>query len=225
MGYPTGVFNPSARSNGQSIDASHINDLQNELNAIETALLGTITHSLNVSGASTLASLHVSGGSTFAGGVNFGGASTLGTVEAGASTLASLVVSGGSTLAGLQAVDSTVARLTVSSAAPADPLANTIYGGNICHAHAVISSTPGIVAAFNISSAGSPAAGRASLAFGTPMASSDYTPIVTPNHPTVGALLFFGVTAKASTGFEVYISSQSGAVGLCPFGVSVMGRG
>lgn len=65
MGYPTSVFNPSARSNGQTIDASHVNDVQNELNALETALLGTITHSLNVSGASTLATVQA-GASTFA---------------------------------------------------------------------------------------------------------------------------------------------------------------
>lgn len=64
MSYPTSVFNPAVRTNGQSIDASHVNDLQTEVTAIETALLGTITHSLNVSGASTLASLQV-GASTF----------------------------------------------------------------------------------------------------------------------------------------------------------------
>lgn len=64
MGYPTGVFSPAARSNGQSIDASHVNDLQTEVAALETALLGTITHSLNVSGASTLATLQAAA-STF----------------------------------------------------------------------------------------------------------------------------------------------------------------
>lgn len=64
MAYPSGVFSPSARSNGQNIDASHINDLQTEVTAIETALLGTITHSLNVSGASTLATVQA-GASTF----------------------------------------------------------------------------------------------------------------------------------------------------------------
>lgn len=76
MGYPTGVFNPATRSNGQTIDAGHVNDLQTEVSAIETALLGTITHSVNVSGASTLA-----------------------TLSAGASTLTTLSVSGGSTFA------------------------------------------------------------------------------------------------------------------------------
>ncbi len=64
MGYPTSVFSPSARSNGQTIDASHVNDVQTELTAVENALLGTITHSLNVSGASTLATLSA-GASTF----------------------------------------------------------------------------------------------------------------------------------------------------------------
>ena len=64
MGYPTSVFSPAARSNGQTIDASHVNDLQTEVTAIENELLGTITGSLNVSGASTLATLQAAG-STF----------------------------------------------------------------------------------------------------------------------------------------------------------------
>lgn len=55
MGYPTSVFNPAVRSNGQTIDAAHVNDLQTEVTALETALLGTITHSVNVTGASTFA--------------------------------------------------------------------------------------------------------------------------------------------------------------------------
>src|SRR3990167_1531178 len=53
LGYPTSVFAPASRSNGQTIDAAHVNDLQAEVTAIENALLGTITHSVNVSGAST----------------------------------------------------------------------------------------------------------------------------------------------------------------------------
>ena len=59
MGYPTGVFAPATRSNGQTIDAGHVNDVQAELTAIENALLGTITHSLNVSGNSTLAAAQI----------------------------------------------------------------------------------------------------------------------------------------------------------------------
>jgi hypothetical protein len=226
MGYPTTDFSPSARSNGQTIDASHIQDLQNEVSAVVSGLRGTITHAL------TLGSV-----------LNVSGASTLATLQAGASTLASLNVTGGSTFAGGLSVSSlavssnlsvggalsgdlsTFARVTVSSVAGAAPLANTIYGENICHAHAVVSSTPGVVLGFNVSSATSPGAGRAAIAFGTAMNSSNYTPIVTTNHPSVGALLFVTVSAKASTGFEVGISSQSGSAGLCPFGVMVMGRG
>jgi len=82
MAYPLSVFNPSVRSNGQTIDASHVNDLQNEVTAVETAMLGTITHSVNVSGSvnltggSSLATLSVSGASTFAGSMNVSGASS-----------------------------------------------------------------------------------------------------------------------------------------------------
>ncbi len=53
MAYPTGVFSPPSRSPGQTIASAIVNDIQAEVTAIETALLGTITHSLNVSGAST----------------------------------------------------------------------------------------------------------------------------------------------------------------------------
>lgn len=59
MAYPTSVFNPAVRSNGQTIDASHVNDLQTEVTALENALLGTITHSINVSGNSTLAKAQI----------------------------------------------------------------------------------------------------------------------------------------------------------------------
>jgi len=64
LGYPTSVFAPASRSNGQTIDAAHTNDLQDEVAAVENALLGTITHSVNITGASTLATLQCAG-STF----------------------------------------------------------------------------------------------------------------------------------------------------------------
>lgn len=67
--FPGAVFNPSARTNGQTIDASHVNDLQDEVVAIETGYLNG-TARLNSSN-STLGTLSVSGGSTFAGPVTF----------------------------------------------------------------------------------------------------------------------------------------------------------
>jgi hypothetical protein len=86
--YPSAVFSPAARSNGQTIDASHVNSLQDEVTAIEAALEGTITHSVNVSGNSTLAKLSASN-------------STLATLTVtGGSTLASLGVAGNSTVTG-----------------------------------------------------------------------------------------------------------------------------
>lgn len=39
MGYPTSVFSPTTKNNGDTIQASHINDLQTEITAIETAAL------------------------------------------------------------------------------------------------------------------------------------------------------------------------------------------
>jgi len=61
--FPTTVFAPATRSNGQTIDASHVNNLQAEVTAIEDGYLNA-TAPLNSSG-STVATLSVSGGSTF----------------------------------------------------------------------------------------------------------------------------------------------------------------
>src|SRR3990167_3003066 len=83
--FPTSVFSPSARSNGQVIDASHVNDVQDELVAIEDGFRNA-TAPLN-SSRSTVAALSVTGGST------------VDTLTAGASTLASLSVTGASTFA------------------------------------------------------------------------------------------------------------------------------
>ena len=62
--YPGAVKTFAARSAGQVIDASHVNDLQDEVNAIEAGLLNA-TAPLNSSN-STVAALSVSGASTFA---------------------------------------------------------------------------------------------------------------------------------------------------------------
>ena len=62
--YPTSVFAPSAKSAGQTIQHTHVNDLQDEVVAIESGLR-TGTAPLNSSG-STVATLSVTGGSTFA---------------------------------------------------------------------------------------------------------------------------------------------------------------
>lgn len=78
--FPTAVFSPASKSNGQTIDPAHVNDLDNEMVAVQSGLLnGTArlnsSHStlaaLSVSGGSTLAdvtvtNLNVTGGSTFA---------------------------------------------------------------------------------------------------------------------------------------------------------------
>lgn len=81
--YPTSVKSFTTKNTGDVVQASHINDLQDEVNAIEAGLRNG-TAPINAAG-STVTSLVVTGGST----------------------LASLVVSGGSTLATLQAGGST----------------------------------------------------------------------------------------------------------------------
>lgn len=84
--FPTSVKTFATRTSGQTIDPAHVNDLQDEVNAIEAGYLNA-TARLNSSN-STLANLSVTGGSTFAGGLNSSN-----------STLAALSVTGGSTLA------------------------------------------------------------------------------------------------------------------------------
>ena len=68
--FPGSVFAPTARASGQTIQAAHVNDLQDEVVALEGGYLNA-TARLNSSN-STLATLSVTGGSTFAGPVTFG---------------------------------------------------------------------------------------------------------------------------------------------------------
>lgn len=73
MGYPSGVFTATTKNTGDAIQASHVNDLQTEVTAIETAL---ITGPVQLP-QSCLTSLSVSGGSTFAGAITLGAAVTV----------------------------------------------------------------------------------------------------------------------------------------------------
>lgn len=52
--YPTGVFAPAAKTAGQTIDAAHINDLQDEVVAIENALLNGVAHNLTLNSTGVL---------------------------------------------------------------------------------------------------------------------------------------------------------------------------
>lgn len=67
--YPTAVKAFTTRNPGDVIQPAHVNDLQDEVNAIEAGLLNG-TANLN-SSHTTCATLSVTGGSTFAGTVNF----------------------------------------------------------------------------------------------------------------------------------------------------------
>jgi hypothetical protein len=80
--FPDSVFAPANRSAGQTIDASHVNGVQDEIVAIEGGYRNG-TAPLNSSG-STVATLSVAGGSTFGGAVAF---STGVTVSTGTFTI------------------------------------------------------------------------------------------------------------------------------------------
>lgn len=84
--YPTTVKTYATRNNGDTIQAAHVNELGDEITAIEDGLLNG-TAPLN-SSRSTVATLSVTGNSTLA------------AVQAGASTATSLTVTNGAALAG-----------------------------------------------------------------------------------------------------------------------------
>ena len=90
--YPTADPSFPTRSNGQSIDASHVNVLGDEIVAIGSALRGTLQHGVTIGSTH---SLNVGGNSTISGSVSIGGA-----LSAGNSTVANLQVTGGSTFGG-----------------------------------------------------------------------------------------------------------------------------
>lgn len=78
--YPNTVKTFTSRNVGDVIQPTHVNDLQDEVNAIEAGLLNG-TAPLN-SSRSTVASLNVTGNSTFAGNINIAGnSSCYGTAE------------------------------------------------------------------------------------------------------------------------------------------------
>lgn len=112
--FPNAIKSFTTKSNGQTIDASHPNDIQDEVVAIETNLLSGSTSKVYIGGSppgftSTL-SLHRIESSQ----VSVTGPSTLGTLQAGASTVGAFTAAA-STLATLQVGNSTVTgNLTVS---------------------------------------------------------------------------------------------------------------
>lgn len=116
--FPNSVFAPPTRSNGQTIDASHINGVQDEVVAIEDGYRNA-TAPLNSSN-STLANLSVTGGSTL-GAVTFGS-----TVRFASSATfgAGLNVSSGGLVVSSGGVTISSGGLTVSTA-------NTALGQNL----------------------------------------------------------------------------------------------
>lgn len=103
--YPTAVKTFSARSNSQTIDASHMNDVQDEITAIEAGLLnGTApltSSNASVARLAVSSNLQVTGNSSFAGSMNIAGASTITSdlvVGGNAGIGGSLAVAGTSTI-------------------------------------------------------------------------------------------------------------------------------
>ena len=84
--YPNTAITFTTRSNGQTIDASHVNSLQDEVAAIESGLLGGTAPI--VSSHVTATAIQVNGGSTITGQLNANSSCLLGSLEvAGASVM------------------------------------------------------------------------------------------------------------------------------------------
>ena len=101
--FPTSVYSPASKSAGQTIQASHPNDLDSEVNAIEDGYLNG-TARLNSSN-STIVNLSIAGNCTVAG-----------NLIAGNSTVGNLSITGSCTAAGglNSNGNSTVFRLSVT---------------------------------------------------------------------------------------------------------------
>src|SRR3990167_245141 len=136
--YPTSVKSFTTKNTSDAIQAAHVNDLQDEVAAIEGGLLNgtaplnssnSTLAALSVTGNSTVTNLNVTGGCTLASfsisnlqvssnstltNLSVTGGSTFATVNQGASTLASLSVTGNSTLAAVNQGASTLASLSVT---------------------------------------------------------------------------------------------------------------
>lgn len=103
--YPGSVKTFTTRSAGQTIEAAHVNDLQDEVNAIEAGLRNG-TAPLNSSN-STVVALSVTGGSTVGGNLGVAGNSSIG---GNLAVGLNLGVAGASSLAALQVGNSTFSQ-------------------------------------------------------------------------------------------------------------------
>jgi hypothetical protein len=117
--FPTTAKSFASRSNGQTLDAAHVGDLQDEVSAVESGYLGG-TARLN-SSHSTVVALSVTGGSTFAGAVTFGGGIASTVSFASSVTMVDLLITGSlvsnTALSGVQAFDDTQALTSTNTEA------------------------------------------------------------------------------------------------------------
>lgn len=115
--YPTTNKTFASRANGTVIDASHVQDLQDEVAALEDGLLNGSAR-LN-SSHSTVANLSVLGGSTVAGGLTVAGGSTLtGPVTLGAGIASTVTFASSVTFLGNVTVTGTLTATVAGAAVP-----------------------------------------------------------------------------------------------------------
>lgn len=199
--YPNSVKTFATRSAGQTIDPSHVNDLQDEVSAIEDGLLNgtapvtssnlTVTGALNstVTIGAQRYRFPSSGGST---------GQVLTCISTSGSTM-TLEWRAAQTLS--SATGSTVGSLTVSSSGSSAPAANTLFSNSLIRAWAVFSTTPSLTAAFNVSSVVASGSTAYDFSFGTNLPSSDY--VVVALSRGAGSDVGFIERSRASSGFRL----------------------
>jgi hypothetical protein len=104
--FPAAVKTFATRSPGQTIGSAHMNDVQDEINAIEDGYLNG-TARLNA-GNSTLANLSVTGGTTLAATLSVGGASTF---------VGNVTMNGSLTVTGTFTANTAIPNVRVSNSA------------------------------------------------------------------------------------------------------------
>lgn len=214
--FPTSVKVFTSRNTGDTIQASHVNDLQDEVNGIEDGYLNA-TARLNSSNA-TVAALQVTNNSTFSGGIQSSNSTITVLNVTGTSTLVGNVVVNGA----LQSSFTTVNRLTLTDSAPAAPGATVLYSNRVLHTWAVLSSTPTLLANVNVSSATRPSSGVVDIAFGTALGSTNYAVVVTPRTGLNGVTV--GILAQATTGFQMrMVDGTTTALDIVPVSLMVIG--
>src|SRR3990167_5444714 len=169
--YPTSVKSFTTKNTSDAIQAAHVNDLQDEVAAIEGGLLNgtaplnssnSTLAALSVTGNSTVTNLNVTGGCTLAS-FSISNLQVSNLQVSSNSTLTTLSVTGNSTLAAVNQGNSTVANLSVTGGStfagavmPAANSTQTLGSSSVRWVFSGKQITPGSIPSTALSTSGTP---------------------------------------------------------------------